>query len=162
MLNLILILIFFICFLKKYLIKKNRVRQENLPKSVLEMIWKEIDTQDRLDRVMMIIENCVVSIVSVGGKTVQQTETSSIMLEDYVLNTLLISREEWVQTTTPLISKQVNLAHLQSLLMFFEEHMSGSQVNNISIKTEFQMQLAGKLSKLIHCFSDHLFVVYID
>mmetsp|Transcript_31144 Transcript_31144/g.48161 ORF Transcript_31144/g.48161 Transcript_31144/m.48161 type:complete len:927 (+) Transcript_31144:47-2827(+) len=107
-----------------------RVPQKPLTPSVLEAIWQEVDTRDRLMKLMRQIEMCISFIGSVGSSS--QTEINGqTFLHQYVLNTLLIERAIWEEITTQTISQHVQLCHLQSFYMELEEKMYGSPLDKV-------------------------------
>jgi hypothetical protein len=53
---------------------RDRVAQEELPRSILDTIWVEIDTQNRLRRLLNQIEVCIGFLVSIGGSAVRRID----------------------------------------------------------------------------------------
>jgi hypothetical protein len=56
----------------------------------LHQIWREIDTQNRLARLLALLEGCIAFIVSSA-----QLSEGDILLEQYILNTLLMEPKKW-------------------------------------------------------------------
>ena len=106
------------------------VPQRPLSHSILETIWTEIDTRDRLIQLMRYVEMCISFIGSITSST-QASIDGSVLLGSYIVNTLMINNDIWSKITTQAISQQVQLCHLQSFYMELEEKMNGSPLDNV-------------------------------
>ena len=106
-----------------------KIKQEPLSISTKETIIAEIDTQERLMRLMQQIEVCIGFIVSVGSDHTQISGTTS--LSTYVVSTLHIPQSEWEEISTPTIRQQISLRNLQSLYLFLEEKVYGNPLDDV-------------------------------
>lgn len=118
-----------------------KIAQESLGSSLQESIWNEIDTQERLSKLMGQLEICINFLVGVGGSSVKDINGRT-SLQDYALNVLHIPKETWDSVSTPSISQHVMLCHLQSLFMSLEEKIFGSPLDNIHSKYRAKLPLA--------------------
>jgi len=107
-----------------------RVPQKPLTPSILESIWQDIDTRDKLMKLMRQVEMCISFIGSIGSSS-QSDINGQTFLHQYVLKTLLIEPEVWEQITTQAITQNVQLCHLQSFYVELEEKMYGSPLDKV-------------------------------
>mmetsp|Transcript_5312 Transcript_5312/g.5426 ORF Transcript_5312/g.5426 Transcript_5312/m.5426 type:complete len:591 (-) Transcript_5312:37-1809(-) len=99
----------------------SKTKQIPLSVSILNEIWKELDTQHRLTRLLSLLEGCIAFIVSSGGTgTNFQLNEGDTLLEDYVLGTLLMNPNKWEEIRCPSLAQHVRLHHLQCLYLDLE------------------------------------------
>ena len=105
-----------------------RIPQVNMPDSVLENILLELDTHDRLRKILSHLEICISFIISIGVGELN----GNISLTEFSQKTLLILPSVWQEITTTTITQQVYLKNLQSLFMFVEEQMKGNPLDLVA------------------------------
>ena len=94
---------------------KQRVAQRPLPDAIVRAILVEVDTQQRLQALLTLLEQVISFVcVAVGGGSAEAP------LHDYATQVLLLSDEAWRDASTPTIEQQVRLCHLQALFMALE------------------------------------------
>ena len=108
----------------------SKIKQESLPQHILDSICCEIDTHDRLTRLMQQLEVCIGFIASVGSSSTNHLNGNAL-LSSYVINTLYFSSSEWEDISTPSIRQIVCLRHLQSLFLALEEKLHGNPLNDV-------------------------------
>lgn len=59
-------------------------------------IWREIDTQNRLTRLLALLEGCIAFIVASGAT---QLADGEVLLEEYILGTLLMDPKKWEEVS---------------------------------------------------------------
>jgi hypothetical protein len=62
-----------------------------LARTYSRQIWREIDTQNRLTRLLALLEGCIAFIVSGSGHLLE----GDVLLEQYILGTLLMDPKKW-------------------------------------------------------------------
>jgi len=107
-----------------------KIEQEALPQSVLDLICAEVDTQDRLARLMQQLEVCIGFIVSVGVSSVRNLNGRT-SLSSYVTGALYVPVPEWEEISTASIRQTVYLCHLQSLYLTLEEKLYGNPLDDV-------------------------------
>jgi hypothetical protein len=124
-----------------------RIAQESLPPSILDMIWTEIDTSDRLTKLMAQLEMVISFLVSISIRSVALSAQTS--LQKFVLESLLVDPQVWAEMTTHTITQQVMLCHIQSLFMSLEEKMFGNPLDGVaqSYRENLSDQLLNDLRK---------------
>lgn len=56
------------------------------------------------------------------------------MLESYILDTLLVEPSRWVELTTPTISQQIRIKHIQALYLGLEEKGMSDPLESVALK----------------------------
>ena len=107
----------------------SKIPQELLPTSVMETISAEIDTLEKLNKLMQRIELCISLIVAVGSQNTQISGDSS--LGEYLTQTLRVPQEEWDEISTPTIKQQIYLRNLQSFYILLEEKTRGNPLDTV-------------------------------
>jgi len=108
----------------------SKIAQEPLSQTVLDTICAEVDTQERLVRLMQQLEVAIGFIVSVGSSSTRNLNGNTT-LTSYVTNTLYFPAGEWEEISTPSIRQTVCLRHLQSLYLMLEEKLYGNPLDDI-------------------------------
>ena len=98
---------------------QKRVPQSSLTSSVLDVIWQEIDTQERLTLLVTQLEECIRFICAIGGSAVQQID-GHVKLDQFVTGTLLIDVAQWSKISTPTLSQYTELKHLVCIMQFLD------------------------------------------
>jgi hypothetical protein len=96
---------------------KQRVAQRALPDAVMEVIWTELDTQQREQALMGVLEQAIAFVSGAGGE-------AEMLLGTYAQQVLMLA-EQWGAASTPTIDREVRLCHLQALFMAMEEGNEG-------------------------------------
>ena len=108
----------------------SKIQQDTIPPSLREQILSEIDTQERLMRLMQQLEVCIGFIVSVGSDSVHNL-SGNTPLSTYVVNTLHTPQNEWDEISTAGIKQQISLKHLQALYLCLEERVFGNPMDDV-------------------------------
>jgi len=122
------------------------IPQRPLPPSVLENIWQEVDTRDRLLNLLRQVEMCISFLGSIASSTHASLD-GEMFMHQYMVDTLLVDRALWDNTTTQTINQSVRLCHLQSLYMELEEKMFGSPLEKV--EEQYRQPLPDVLKKEI-------------
>jgi hypothetical protein len=123
---------------------KNRVKQQKLSESIMQVICSEIDTKNRIVRLLSFLEVIVSFLTSVGGqKVVGQMGIGNTLLREYAIKTIQIDAEEWDEVATMSVNEHVRLCHLQSLFLRLEEMMTGSPLDDV--KMEYREDIDEKM-----------------
>jgi hypothetical protein len=106
----------------------NKVHQININSGTQQTILSEIDTLDKFTKLMSQLEVSINFLASFGSKVSIDPKT---LWEDFVKNVLMINQNIWKEITTPTITQQVQLCHLQSLYLCLEEKMKGNPLDDV-------------------------------
>lgn len=132
-----------------------RVPQQQLPKSVYQGIFGEVDTQHHASQLMAHVEVAVNFLTSVGGGGgAAMSVDSDMRLEEYILRALLVDSAEWEELTTTNISRHVRLCHVQSLVMCLEEVTHGSPLDAVDLM--YRERIPATLEREILVAKPHL------
>lgn len=139
----------------------SRLRQAALSSSMLDQVWAEIDTKNRLVRLMTQLEECISFLLStgssqrsaaahqqlqspaavesagaVGGEQehTEEEDEGEVLVEHYVLQTLLVDPQRWAEVACASVSQHVRLKHLQSLYLGLEERSRGDPLEDVALK----------------------------
>eukprot|EP00051_Salpingoeca_urceolata_P005021 m.69664 g.69664 ORF g.69664 m.69664 type:complete len:792 (-) comp14008_c0_seq1:251-2626(-) len=112
---------------------QQRVAQEPLSQAILDLIWEELDTQFRITLLLNQVEDCVNFLVTMGTHTIAGVGPET-PLQEFVLSTLLVSKETWEDCTTASVRQLTRLKHLQGLFIALEEHTNGSLLDGVLTK----------------------------
>lgn len=112
---------------------QERVLQEPLSLSLLERIQREVDTKVRLVRLLTQVEECVAFVVSTGNTGVMDVD-STMLLETYINDILLVSKASWAEISCPTISAHVQLCHLRALLQALELWLLGDPLDAVVLR----------------------------
>lgn len=107
-----------------------RIAQKNLPGSVLDTISTEIDTQEHAKLLMIRLETGIAFLATIGGDRVKNMD-GQLLLSDYMVNSLLLDKDEWSMVSSKTIDSRVRLCHVQALFLHLEELMHGSPLDNV-------------------------------
>ena len=125
---------------------RQRVPQRPLGEATLEAIWAEVDTQQRAQALLALLEQAIAFLGALGGggggggaAAEGGTEggdgdagtawaQANAPLEGYARRALLLSADEWEAVSTPTLAQQVCLCHLQSLFVALDEGAPGGSV----------------------------------
>ncbi|CAE7238243.1 RNF213 [Symbiodinium microadriaticum] len=110
-----------------------KTRQEPLPSTIINQIWDEVDTQARLIRLLAVLEECITFVVLAGGATVQTVDDGDILLENYVLDTLLMNPRKWEEIRCPTLAQHVKLCNLQSIYLNLEERGGEDPLSTVAL-----------------------------
>ena len=111
---------------------KNRVKQQKLSESIMQVICGEIDTKNRIVRLLSFLEIIVGFLTSVGGqKVVGQMGIGQVLLRNYAIETIHIDAQEWDEVATMSVNEHVRMCHLQCLFLRLEEMMTGSPLDDV-------------------------------
>jgi hypothetical protein len=102
-----------------------RIAQEDLPPSVLDQIWEEIDTETRLLMLEQQLEECVAFIGSAGSAGRLNGDTK---LASFVLDTLLIDESRWAEMACPTVTNAVCLRHIKAVINGINERKNSGDV----------------------------------
>ena len=97
---------------------KERVPQRPLPPALLQAICDEVDTAQRQEALLALLEQAVAFLSALGTGT---EDTAEQPLREYASQVLLLSDEAWKQASTHGVEQHVHLCHLQSLFVALEE-----------------------------------------
>lgn len=95
---------------------KERVPQTPLPPAVLQSICAEVDTAQRQQALLALLEQAVAFLGAVGSEAAREQS-----LQEYAMKVLLLSPEMWAHASTIGVEQHVRLSHLQSLFVALEE-----------------------------------------
>jgi len=126
-----------------------RMKQTPLSVATLDEIWKELDTQNRLTRLLALLEGCITFLVASGGSA-QQYE-GDVLLEDYILDTLLINPQKWDEIRCPSLAQHVRLSHLQCLYLDLEMRNGNDPLANVALsyRDEISSELSSHLYQVL-------------
>lgn len=125
------------------------ITQVDLSAAVLDQIWTEIDTEDRLTRVLTQLEDCVAFIASSAGTGVQLSGDTK--LSSFVLDVLMVNERKWMDAATTAINTSVHLKHLKSLSTgLHERRMGGNIFKDLSEKFKKRLSDVHK-NALLEC-----------
>jgi len=69
-----------------------------------------------------------------AARRVQDEEEGDLLLEKYILETLLVEPSRWSELSTPAISQQIKIKHIQSLFMGLEERSMSDPLDAVALK----------------------------
>ncbi|KAL1512226.1 hypothetical protein AB1Y20_005488 [Prymnesium parvum] len=118
---------------------KERVPQRPLPPAILQAICDEVDTSQRQQSLLALLEQTVAFLGAMGAD-----EAAEQPLRDYACSVLLLSPELWQSASTPGIEQHVRLCHLQSLFIALEEGTSDAFEN---VHPKYKEQIPGMLEE---------------
>ena len=95
---------------------KERVPQRPLPPAILQAICEEVDTAQRQQALLALLEQAVAFLGAIGSSGAAEQP-----LQEYAINVLLLSHESWEQASTHGVEQHVLSCHLQSLFVALEE-----------------------------------------
>jgi len=95
---------------------KERVPQRPLPPALLQAICEEVDTAQKQQALLQLLEQAVAFLSALGTPA-----TAEQPLHEYALAVLLLPEEVWQQATTHSLEQHVLLCHVQSLFVALEE-----------------------------------------
>lgn len=72
-------------------------------------------------------------MVLAGGSHLQSVDNGDILLERYVLDTLLMSPRKWEEIRCPALAQHVKLCHLQSLYLSLEERSGDDPLGAVAL-----------------------------
>ena len=132
---------------------RTKVPQQNINIYTQNTILSEIDTLHQLNKLMSQLEVSINFLTSFSSNVGIDPEQS---WEDFVKNSLMFDSSIWDDVTTPTISQQIQLQHLQSLYLCLEEKMKGNPLDNVLFKyrenliesDEVLLRTGGNLMKL--------------
>jgi hypothetical protein len=103
-----------------------------LPDVTLQAIFNEIDTQQRQQALMAVLEQAISFVGALGGGTVAGSEggdgggvAAEQSLREYATSALMLTEEAWREASTPTLEQHVCLCHLQAIFMGLEEGSDG-------------------------------------
>ena len=100
---------------------------------MLDKLQKELDTKNRVLRLLAQVEDCISFVVSTGNSSVASVD-ASMSLDSYVCDILLVSRDYWSEISCPCISLNVQLKHLRCVLQFLENMIHGDPLDMVVLK----------------------------
>jgi hypothetical protein len=106
--------------------------QSEVFSSVLDAVYAEIDTQDRLVALMSQLEDCVNFIASIGHAAKEIDGTTK--LEKYVLDIMLVSPDHWSCISTHSITQNIELRHLVSLFTALNRKLTGDVFEIVALR----------------------------
>jgi len=92
------------------------VPQRPLPPPVLQAICEEVDTAQRQQQLLGLLEQAIAFLGAIGTAEVAETP-----LREYATGVLLLSEDAWKGASTHGVAQHVLLCHLQSLFVALEE-----------------------------------------
>eukprot|EP00602_Paraphysomonas_sp_CaronLab_P009208 CAMPEP_0185034388 /NCGR_PEP_ID=MMETSP1103-20130426/24249_1 /TAXON_ID=36769 /ORGANISM="Paraphysomonas bandaiensis, Strain Caron Lab Isolate" /LENGTH=1107 /DNA_ID=CAMNT_0027571029 /DNA_START=1161 /DNA_END=4484 /DNA_ORIENTATION=+ len=108
-----------------------KVKQVPLPAALADQIWAELDTQTRLARLQVVLEECMTFIVQTGGST--QSLDEGMLLESYILEVLLMRPGKWEEIRCPSLAQHIRLCHLQSLYVSLESQGDDDPLSTVAL-----------------------------
>ncbi|CAK9251647.1 unnamed protein product [Sphagnum jensenii] len=78
-----------------------KIKQEDLVPSLLDQIWREVDTEDRLTMLTSQLEDCVAFISTAGSKSQISGDTK---LTSFLIEILMIDPAKWAEIGCPTIN----------------------------------------------------------
>lgn len=128
------------------------IPQIDLPAPVLDQIWEEVDTEDRLSRVLMQLDDCVAFIASSSGTGVQLSGDTK--LSSFALEVLMVDEQKWLSVATTAMNTSVQLKHIRSLMTgLHERRMEGNVFKELSEK--FKKSLSPQHKKALQSCMKH-------
>ena len=107
-----------------------KIPQISLTSHVKEAICQEIDTIERVNLMINLLELIINFLVSISISVNDQ----SILLSSYAVDVVKIDPKQWNETSTQSINQNVMLSHLQSLFITLEEQTKQSPVDDVVMK----------------------------
>ena len=141
---------------------KNRVKQQKLSESIMQVICSEIDTKNRIVRLLSFLEVIVGFLTSVGGqKVLGQMGIGNVLLREYAIESIHIDAGEWDEVATMSVNEHVRLCHLQSLFLRLEEMMTGSPLDDVrdDYRVEIEEEMKLEARRMIENHQDFYFKI---
>ena len=141
---------------------KNRVKQQKLSESIMQLICSEIDTKNRIVRLLSFLEIIVGFLTSVGGQNVVgQMGIGQVLLREYAIETLHIEAKEWDEVATMSVNEHVRMCHLQCLFLRLEEMMTGSPLDDVKddYREPINEKMKDELRRNVEAHQDFYFKV---
>ena len=95
---------------------KERVPQRPLPPAILQAICEEVDTAQRQQALLALLEHAVGFLGALGTEGAAEQS-----LREYAISVLLLSDDAWGLASTHSVEQHVLLCHLQCLFVALEE-----------------------------------------
>lgn len=102
----------------------DKIKQEELPSSILDQIMTEVDTDDRYTRLMTQLEDCVAFLTFFLSSTSRMNGDTK--LSTFIVDAMLVAPEVWREVSCATIDREVLLKHLKSLLTGMDERQNGA------------------------------------
>ena len=106
----------------------NKIKQIPIDPSVLNTILNEIDTTERLQSLITILEIVINSIYHLNPDSSIISSSSSCLLDDFV-NSLKINT--WSSVSTVTLRQQIYLSHIDHLFNTLDEQKNGNPLDNV-------------------------------
>lgn len=108
-----------------------KIPQVELPPSILDQIWNEVDTVHRLALLTTQLEDSVAFISSSTGRTQINGDTK---LNAFIQEILMIDASKWGDISCATLNTSVQLRHLKSLMHGLQEKASGDLFGTLDRK----------------------------
>ena len=96
---------------------KSRIPQVEVKEAILQLICGEIDTKNRIIRLMSFLEMIIRFITTVGGSGVKGMDVGKTFLRDFALDTLQLDSKDWDEASTPSLDGHIRMCNLRSLFL---------------------------------------------
>ena len=116
-----------------------RIPQVAVSNQTMQMIFNEVDTHNRITRLLGNLEVIVNFVTRIGGQHVKELGIGKTSVREYALETLQMDKDEWEEASTPSINEHICLCHLSNLFMRLQEQMSGSPLDDIPDDYRFEL-----------------------
>ena len=136
----------------------NRIPQQSVPQSIMQLIFIEVDTRARFVELISKLEIVISFINNIGGSSFTEMYLKKTLLRDYAVKTLQIPSKDWDQAVTPTINGQIKLCHLRSLFMNLHDKNKGyahiPAKYKVALLPAEEDRLQASLDSDLHFFSD--------
>jgi hypothetical protein len=105
----------------------------------MQLICNEVDTHNRIIRLLSNLEVIVNFVTRIGGQQVKEMEIGKTLVMDYALKTLQMDEADWMEASTPTVNEHIRLCHLSNVFMRLQEQMTGSPLDDIP--DEYRLEL---------------------
>eukprot|EP00009_Paramoeba_aestuarina_P016333 CAMPEP_0201543780 /NCGR_PEP_ID=MMETSP0161_2-20130828/72793_1 /ASSEMBLY_ACC=CAM_ASM_000251 /TAXON_ID=180227 /ORGANISM="Neoparamoeba aestuarina, Strain SoJaBio B1-5/56/2" /LENGTH=1750 /DNA_ID=CAMNT_0047951613 /DNA_START=65 /DNA_END=5317 /DNA_ORIENTATION=- len=121
-----------------------RIPQVAVSNQTMQMIFNEVDTHNRITRLLGNLEVIVNFVTRIGGQQVKELGIGKTPVKDYALETLQMDKDEWEEASTASVNEHICLCHLSNLFMRLQEQMSGSPLDDIPDEYRLEMDESQK------------------
>jgi hypothetical protein len=125
----------------KMQIYQSKIAQISITEVILDKIWSEIDTQDRLNVIVRQIEECVNFINNIGTALIIDKNTK---LCNFVHSTFLKNSSDW---STDTIDQFIDMCHIKCLVSYFNEKSNGDVSEQL--RGEYKEKLSDEMVEYI-------------
>ena len=121
-----------------------RIPQVAVSNQTMQMIFNEVDTHNRITRLLGNLEVIVNFVTRIGGQQVKELGIGKTLVKEYALNTLQMDRSEWEEASTQSVNEHICLCHLSNVFMRLQEQTQGSLLDQVGDEYRLDMDESQK------------------